>query len=815
MRASTSCETSCYLYKTECKMLYPKDIEVKIGFDKIRDQLSMACRSDLAREEMALVAFGSDFDQIDTTLTHVEQMVHLLDEGGGMPVGTVVDLRTAFVRTRAIGSHLEADEVAAVRSNILLAQQTRDALCRSEGRFDRLRGLCADLEFPPGICAAIDRLLDKYGQVNDGASAELLRIRRAMAQAEGSVSRTLQTVLRQAQADGWIEADAQPTLRDGRLVIPIAAMNKRRVAGIVHDESATGKTVYIEPTAVVEANNRLREIQSEERREILRLLVEITDFLRPCYDTFLEIANFLARVDALQAKAEVARIMHAVRPQLQRDPLIDWHQARHPLLQRVLAEQQRRIVPLDISLDSEQRLLLISGPNAGGKSVCLKTVGLLQYMLQCGLLIPVGEQSRAGLFASVFVDIGDEQSIENDLSTYSSHLLNMKFCLRNSDERTLLLIDEFGTGTEPMIGGAIAEAVLERLNMQGAWGVITTHYANLKHFAAETAAIVNGAMLFDRNHMQPLFCLQIGTPGSSFAIEMARAIGLPEDVIALAASKIGADHLNYDKNIQDAARDKRYWERKRAKIRDAEKHIEALQVQYEEALKHIKEEQRRMLAQAQEEAAELIRKANARIEYTIRIIREKQAEAAATREVREQLQKFRQQNMPSKTSTPLDKSVDPSSKLVEGAYVRLKGRDMIGQLIQLNRKSAVVAFGDVKSIVSIDQLEVASHAQARRQQRDYRRAGNVRDTIRTHQLNIKTEIDVRGMRVEEALSAVLAYIDEASMVGLGTVRILHGTGTGALRQAIREYLSTVDVVTDFQDEHVQLGGAGITVVKLR
>ncbi|MDD6750518.1 MAG: Smr/MutS family protein, partial [bacterium] len=638
-----------------------------------------------------------------------------------------------------------------------------------------------------------------------------------------------------AQSEGVVDKDVTPTMRDGRLMIPVAPAFKRKIRGIVHDESASGKTVFIEPEVVVEANNRIRELESDEKREIVRILTEFTNLLRPSIPAILQSYEFLADIDFIRAKALFAQTIGAIRPIVEDCQQLDWARAIHPILFLSLKNQGKQVVPLDIELTQDKRILLISGPNAGGKSVCLKTVGLLQYMLQCGLLVPLHETSRMGIFERLFIDIGDEQSIENDLSTYSSHLTNMKFFVKNSNEKTLLLIDEFGSGTEPQIGGAIAEALLDRFNRHGSFGVITTHYQNLKHFAEDTPGIVNGAMLYDRHQMQPLFKLAIGNPGSSFAIEIARKIGLPEEVIADASEKVGSDYINMDKYLQDIVRDKRYWESKRQNIRQQEKRLEEITARYQQDLDEVSKQRKEIIRQAKEEASHLLQEANAKIENTIREIKEAQAEKEQTRLVRKQFEAFKESVGDSETED--ERIARKMAKLKErqerkkkkeatkptfhkevievGDAVRLKGQTSAGTVLELKEKQAVVAFGMIKSTVKLDQLEKVSKNQIKREiQKSTFVSSQTADEMHEKKLHFKQEIDVRGMRGDEALQAVTYFIDDAIQVGAARVRILHGTGTGILRQLIRDYLKSVPGVRHFQDEHVQFGGAGITVVEL-
>ncbi len=791
-------------------MLYPQNIEQKIGFDKIRTLIKHHCMSELGKEQIDAMEFVSDFDRIILYLTQQEECVALLqDTEEGMPIGSVVDLRPMMERTTAEGTFVDQSDLVDIRLNVSTLHSIVNYIRRQdEEKYPSLINIVADAQMFPQVENAINSIIDKYGNVKDNASPTLNEIRRSMHTLQSSISKTLHSIMRQAQTDGLVEKDAAPTLREGRLVIPVAAMNKRRIAGIVHDESATGKTAFVEPTAVVELNNRLRELQSEERREIVRILVEFTTYIRPFYPQLLDSLFVLAILDALKAKSRFAMKISSIKPYMSSKCEVDWKEARHPLLELSLKAQGKKIEPLNISLNGKQKILIISGPNAGGKSVCLKTVVLLQYMLQCGLLIPVHERSRAGMFSSLFIDIGDEQSIENDLSTYSSHLLNMKNFVRHADNKSLVLIDEFGTGTEPQIGGAIAEAVLDKLRMKGVMGVITTHYTNLKHYAARNEGVVNAAMLYDRNKLQPLFALSIGSAGSSFAIEIARKIGLPEDVIAVASEMVGNEQVDFDKHLQDVARDKRYWENKRKQVKDKEKRLNALVEKYEAEMSEIRRKEKQIIKDAKQTAVDIISKSNAEVERTIKNIKETNAEKQATKEVRDNLSKMKGVLERQLEHTDKKKKVN----LVVGDWVSIEGQMMAGQVVELKGKYAIVLFGQLKSNVALSKLVKATKHQMTNVSNHSK--SNVVDEVRTRQLNFKQDLDVRGMRVDEAVQAVIYFIDDAAVLGISTVRILHGTGTGALRQAIRDYLNVANVVDLYRDEHVQFGGAGITVVEM-
>ncbi|ADQ79198.1 Smr protein/MutS2 [Paludibacter propionicigenes WB4] len=816
-------------------MLYPDHFEQKIAFTTIRQLLKDKCVSTLGEEKVDEIQFSSDYADVMRLLSQTDEMLRVLTTNADeLPIGDFYDVRPALSRIRVEGLFLDELEVFDLRRALEAVRLLVAFLTKHEAEvYPHLHELVSEVETFPLIVNRIDAILNKFGKIKDNASPELARIRKDIFQVQSGISRTLNSILRQAQADGYVEKDVAPTMREGRLVIPVSPAFKRKVNGIVHDESATGKTVFIEPQQVVEANNRVRELEGEERREVMRILVDFTNFVRPYTESIFSSQYFLGQIDFLRAKALFGLDIKAIKPRVDDCCQLEWAKAIHPLLFLSLKKQGKEIVPLDITLNEKQRILLISGPNAGGKSVCLKTVVLLQYMLQCGLLVPLHDSSRAGIYERLFIDIGDEQSIENDLSTYSSHLLNMKFFIKNSNPKTLLLIDEFGTGTEPMIGGAIAEATLERFNQNLAFGVITTHYTNLKHYAEDAEGIVNGAMLYDRQHLQPLFQLSIGNPGSSFAVEIARKIGLPEDLIAEAAEKVGAEHLDYDKHLQDIVRDKRYWENKRQQIRQKEKRLEETLAKYEEEMAGIDKQRKEITNKAKDEAKNLLNEANAKIENTIRQIKEAEAEKVRTQAVRKELDDFkkkignepetgRDRSRPVQIPKPIHKDRSrpvPTSNaehetLKIGSNVRMKGQTATGTIIEMQDKQALVAFGNLKSTVKLNQLEAISNNQLKKEARKYESLGSTAtDEVRQRKLTFQSEIDVRGMRGDEALQAVMYFIDDAVMVGVASVRILHGTGTGALRQMIRQYLGTTHGIRTYRDEHIQFGGAGVTVVE--
>jgi DNA mismatch repair protein MutS2 len=818
---------------------YPDHFEQKTGFDKIRQFVSNKCLSTLGKERVDRLHFSSDIHVIREKLNQTGEFVQILQEEDTFPSDYFIDVRYSLNRIRPEGAFLEEKELFDLKRSLQTIYEITRFFHPSEEndalKYPSLTALAGDIPVFPLLISQIDAILDKYGKMKDHASPELMRTRREIASTLGSISHNLQSILRAAQSEGFVDKDVAPAMRDGRLVIPVAPAFKRRIKGIVHDESATGKTVFIEPETVVEANNRIRELESEEKREIVRILTAFTDRIRPVVSDMLRAFSFLAEIDFIRAKALFSIEINGIKPAINDEPLIEWTNAIHPLLYLSLKKQEKKAVPLDITLADPKRLLIISGPNAGGKSVCLKTVGLLQYMLQCGLLIPVHENSRTGIFESVLIDIGDEQSIENDLSTYSSHLTHMKFFVKNCNPHSLLLIDEFGSGTEPTIGGALAEALLDRFHRSGSFGVVTTHYRNLKQYAEDHAGVVNGAMLYDRHLMQPLFKLSIGRPGSSFAIEIARKIGLPEDVIAEASQKVGSDYIEMDKYLQDIVRDKRYWESKRQDIRRQEKKLEEVIARYEKELDEVNRQRKEIVRSARTEAQQMLTEANAKIENTIREIKEAQAEKERTQSVRRELTAFKATlHETEKDDEQIARKIEklrgrrehkkaPASpkkppvpdEIEKGDTVRIKGQTATGTVIEKQDQQAIVAFGMIKSTLKSDRLEKVSRNQLKKEaKKNTFVSQQTADSIYEKKLNFKQEIDVRGMRGDEALQAIAYFIDDAILANVSPVRILHGTGAGILRQLIRDYLATLSGIKRYGDEHVQFGGAGITVVEL-
>ncbi|NCC98397.1 MAG: endonuclease MutS2 [Bacteroidia bacterium] len=804
-------------------MIYPKHFEQKIGFDKIRLLIKAQCISDLGKEIVDEIEFSSNFNSVALSMELTSEFIHIIDEGDAFPIDGYFDVRGYLKRIKIEGTFLTESELFELKRSLFTIKNIINFIeLKDATTYKHLKDLTVNVNYAVDVQRYIDKILDKFGRIKDNASPELTKIRRSKNIAESSISRILSNIIHKAKSDGYLDSDITPTLREGRLVIPISPAYKRKLGGIVHDESASGKTVYVEPGEVVEANNRIRELEAEEKREITRILQTCAEYIRPFIPDLTESYRFLGIIDFIRAKALFAKQIGGILPELISETHIEWNHAKHPLLFLSLQSQQKDIVPLDILLNKQNRILLISGPNAGGKSVCLKTVGLLQYMGQCGLLVPMDISSKFGLFKNLFIDIGDEQSIENDLSTYSSHLSNMKTFLKEGNEHTLLLIDEFGTGTEPMIGGAIAEAELEVFNQKKCFGVITTHYTNLKHIASQTDGLINGAMLYDRHKMEPLFQLDIGNPGSSFAIEIARKIGLSEQIISNASNKVGLEHINYDKNLQDIVRDKRYWESKRQQIKIKEKKMEENSNALKAQLDTIDKQRKEIIRQAKEEARKLLSDTNATIENTIREIKEAKAEKEKTKEIRHKFEETKkairedsQSINPQKNQQAYNKQSKDKSLSI-GDYI--KYNDNIGQIISIKGERINVAFGQLEAVLNIKMVEKIGRKQVKEQQTKINYnfvSPETNEEIRQRKLKFKQDIDVRGQRVEEAVLTITYFIDDAILVGVSSVRILHGTGTGALRQAIRDYLSTVAGVKSFHDEHVQLGGAGITIVELK
>jgi DNA mismatch repair protein MutS2 len=823
--------------------IYPENFENKIGFDKIRELLKSRCLSELGKENVETCQFSTNYQLIEKQLDETIEFQKIIQNELNFPTGYFIDMRSVLRKSKIQGTFLEVVELFDLKRSLETLRSIVSFFKEKEQElFPRLFLVIRGIQIFPFLYDRIDQIISKHGTIKDNASPELIKIRREILSLQSGVSKIMAKILKNAQAEGLVEKEVTVSIRDGRAVIPVLSSNKRKMRGIVHDESATGRTSYIEPEEIVETNNRIRELESAERREIVRILTKFTDELRP-YAGDLELSyEILGILDFIRAKALWSIESKSVKPLLTDHPELNWLDARHPLLELNLAREKRKIVPLNIRLTKEDRILLISGPNAGGKSVCLKTVGLLQYCIQCGLPVPLHIDSVVGIFERIFIDIGDNQSLDNDLSTYSSHLRDMKFFVRNCQPQSLVLIDEFGTGTEPMLGGAIAESILNRINQLQSYGVITTHYTNLKHFASSVSGIVNGAMMYDSNRMEPLFQLQIGKPGSSFAFEIARKIGLPEDILQDATNKIGKDHIDFDKHLRDIVRDKRYWETKRQNIRQSEKKLEDLTSTYEMNLSEVKKLRKEILEKAKKEAADILASSNKIVEQTIRDIKEASAEKEKTREARKKLEEFKEQISDTKVSDdeqiarkmekirqreiqkkerprkekPNQPETAPKVKNNEpevGSWIKLKDQEAPGMVLEINGSNLVVAFGQLRSVVKRDRVEIITHNEVKKTKENYT-ASRINKELSDRKLNFKPRIDVRGMRAEEGLQKIQEFIDEAIMVEAHELHILHGKGNGILRELIRSYLKSEPAIKKFRDEHVQFGGSGITIVEI-
>ncbi|QZE13192.1 Smr/MutS family protein [Halosquirtibacter laminarini] len=831
--------------------IYPSNFEQKIGFDQIRIMLEKRCLSHLGRELCREFGFMKVHKTIKTALFETNEFLSILQGDREFPSINFGDIRPALHKAKIEGTFVDESELFELKKSLESVRGVVNFFKNSEPEdFKSLKDVIKEIEIFPFIYQRIDDILTKHGKIKDHASAELSRIRREIIIRQSSVSKTMNSILRRMQKDGYVDSDVSVSMRDGRAVIPISASHKRKIKGIVHDESATGKTAYIEPSEIVETNNAIRELEYAERREVIRILTEFTDSIRPYVDSLLNSHTILGTIDFIRAKAVFAKDTECVLPRLKQYPIMKWHKARHLVLESNLRKEGRKIVPLDICLDRKGRILLISGPNAGGKSVCLKSAGLIQYMIQTGMLAPMDSESHIGVFDGIFVDIGDEQSIDNDLSTYSSHLTNMKYFLRNTTENSLILIDEFGSGTEPMLGGAIAESVLNTLNKQKVYGVITTHYTNLKHFASSCDGIENGAMLYDSHKMEPLFQLAIGRPGSSFAFEIARKIGLPESILQEATDKLGKDHIDFDKHLREVLRDKRYWENKRTDIRKLEKQLEEMSSKYQHDIKEANKQRKDIIERAKQEADILLKSSNKIIEKTVREIRESQADKEKTRELRKNLSEFKEDVATNTTihdekihrkmkklqekeslikkkvskqggqsiSSTVRKEEEGISKIKDhkleiGCGVRIKGQSNVGEVLEIEGNQVIVAFGMLRSVLKLNKIEVVSASTAKKITKN-KTLGIINDKISEEKLTFKAEIDIRGERAEDALRKVQQFVDKAITLGEKELRILHGKGSGILRELIRKQLQAEPMVRNVKDAPVQFGGSGISIVTL-
>ena len=826
-------------------------LEQKIGFDKVRGQIAARCATQYAASKVAAEQISHDQDEIMFRLQLTDEMRLICMFEDSFPSNGYIDTKAFLLPLQAENSSIDLPSLKSLKISLDTLRRIlyffKD--CKDD-LYPCLRKIASSITYSPEISQSIDGILDKTGAVRDNASPELFEIRRLLKSKEGSVSRRIASILGNAKSEGIVDSEAEIVVRDGRVLIPVAASNKRKLAGIVYDESASGKTSFIEPYEIVELGNEIRELKFEEQREIARILFAFTEAIRPNLWELIAASEFIGEMDFIRAKALVALEMIAGMPVISHNGEMSLRRARHPLLEASLRREKKEIVPLSLTLNKSKHILLISGPNAGGKSVCLKTVGLLQYMFQWGMLIPTSEISEMLIFDSIFIDIGDDQSLENDLSTYSSHLKNMREMLENATDNSLVLIDEFGSGTEPAAGGAIAEAILAHLDRTGAYGVITTHYTNLKLYADKSSGVVNGAMLFDGAAIKPLFKLEQGMPGSSFAFELAHKMGLPEVIIKDAEERAGADYVNIERNLRKIARNRRVLDEKLAHVKSADKTLETLTDKYQKELDDIRILKKSVLDEAKAEAAEIIAQANREVEKTIREIKESQANKDRTRAARQNLSQFKE-GLSKENRNAADDAIErkmqqiiarkqreaerkakrgemrvksvPSAKaqaevpLKIGDKVRLKDNDMVGEVTQIASKYICVSIGNIISRLAPAKVERISNQQYKDRTRATFRPVQTNfnsESISRRKLDFKPSIDIRGERLNEALEIVMHFIDDATMVGVGQVKILHGKGNGILREEIRKYLKTVPAVAGFRDEAIQQGGAGITVVEM-
>lgn len=837
-------------------------IEQKIGFDRILEMVAARCTTGYGSNRVSEEKFCTDEKEIEMRQSLTDEMRLILMFESSFPNTPFIDCIPFLKPLEAGYSYIDLQSLNKLKEALETLRKVLNFFSNAkEGLYPGLKAMTSPICQFPEVIRRIDALVDRFGEVRDNASDGLLQIRRGLREKEGTISRRIQSILHKAQEEGIADEDASVSVRDGRVLIPIAAGNKKKLPGFVYDESASGKTSFVEPMEIVELNNQVRELHFAEQREIIRILAEFTDFLRPYLPEIIASAEYIGELDFISAKAYVAMRFQGGKPVISKEGELRLQRARHPILEEALSKEGKQIVPLDIILSRQKRILLISGPNAGGKSVCLKTVGLLQYMFQWGMPVSASESSELRIFDKIFIDIGDDQSIENDLSTYSSHLNNMKNMLAEATENSLVLIDEFGSGTEPAAGGAIAEEILSELEKRGSYGVITTHYTNLKFYADKSSGVANGAMLFDVQKIQPLFKLEMGLPGNSFAFELARKIGLPEAIVHGAEERAGTDFVTIERHLRKIARNKKQLEERLVKIKNTDKTLESITEKYEKELGDIKAVRKKMIDEAKAEAAEILATANKQIEATIREIRESQAEKEKTRQVRQNLNEFAEtlkEGAKSETDIAIDKKMNQilerkqrqakrkeeralkeqrrsaegaagtpvniaagqtakeAEKLVleQGAKVKVLGSDLVGEVVQVSGKKVSVAIGAIISKMSIDAVEVISAKKFKESVKPSSRKSTFDTSMTDRKLNFHPSIDIRGARLEEAIDIVVKFIDDATMLGMGQVTILHGKGNGVLREEIRKYLKITPGVKSFRDETVERGGTGITIVEL-
>ncbi len=805
-------------------MLYPKELEKKLGFDKIRILLQEHCQSGLGEALVAKMQFSNDYNKLDHYLRQTSEMQQIIITAELFPTAYYIDVTPHLERARVEGVCLFEKELFDIMRSLGTIMKCSDFFKEHEEAYPHLSKLLSLVAVDEKIAYAIGDIIDREGKLRDDASQELRKIRRQLQQNQSQLRKILERIYSRAKGQGYVPEGSSITIRDGRMVIPLMAEYKRRIKGFVHDESATGQTVYLEPTEALDINNSLRELEGSEKREVLRILTAMTDQIREHLPELRMAYRFLGFIDFIRAKAKLAQQMEATMPSVKPQLKMMLHGARHPLLLLSHQKQGKKVVPLHLILDEEQKILLISGPNAGGKSVCLKTVGLLQYMLQSGLLVPLDAHSEMGIYQDIFIDIGDEQSIENDLSTYSSHLTNMRFFVQHARRKTLFLIDEFGTGTEPQFGGAIAQAILETLLQKGAMGVITTHYTNLKQYAEKVSGISNAAMRFDVQRLEPFYELEIGKPGSSFALEIAKKIGLPSKVLSQAEALVGKKHTDFDQLLNELEKEKQQFDRREKTLGKRESELNRLVKEYEKKSEELEGKKQQIIGKAKTEASQLLSETNKEIEKTIRHIKENKAQKEETKKVREKLEQLKVK-VKDQPDAPKQRDRDEQEiqeiQVIEGEInngdlVRLKGQEVIGQVSGVRGKDIEVIMGELKSTVKRNRLEKVSRKEARQNTRSLSTSVGAQGIdLNQKRANFSTSLDIRGKRAEGAIGIVEQYLDEAIMFSADEVRILHGKGDGILRELIRRHFRSHGYIQSMEDEHVEFGGAGITVVTLR
>lgn len=804
-------------------MIYPKNFEQKIGFDLVKKNIHQLCISPMGQQFVDKMHFSSNPSSIKKLLDQSSEMVTLLSSGPAFPAKDFIDLRENLSELTTPGSYIEQEVLFDLKASLTTIDNILQYFENTpSGAYPELKNLVFTVNFPAQLLPVAERIIDEKGEIRDKASDNLFTVRKSISSKERQVLRETKKAFEHAKKSGFVPENSEITIRNGRSVIPLKISEKRSIGGIIHDESATGQTVFVEAPISFEINNDIKELENEERREVIRILIDFTHQLRPYIPDLFDAYRFLGLIDFIRAKALFSKITNAAQPIISRDKPIDIRDAKHPLLFLALVEQGKEVIPLDIELSESQRILIISGPNAGGKSVCLKTVGILQFMLQCGLLVPASPDSVFRVFKNLFIDIGDEQSIENDLSTYSSHLLNMKYFLRNANNESLILIDEFGTGTEPQLGGSIAEATLENLNESETYGVITTHYTNIKLAAERLTGLVNGAMLFDSKEMQPLYKLQIGKPGSSFAFEIAKKIGFPVYVLNKAKKKSGGKHVRFDQQLQQLEIDKIKLQKQQQRASSSDANLNRMIEEYNELITNLEKSKKQIIKDAQEQAVKIIESSNKAVEKTIREIKEASAEKGKTKEIRKELDLKKEEfskekdisiakkKKPIKQKAPTEQSAIKKGPIEIGDWVNVSDSNIIGELISLKGNDAVLNVNDVKISTSLLKLQKSVAPT----QKPIRRKGynDIVSEINQKAANFKLSLDLRGKRADEALSELQKYVDEAILLNQREVSILHGKGYGILREIIREYLHSVDEIVRFGDAPLEMGGSGITKI---